>query len=231
MPNSVTFTAAQLTGQTDSHLAQQRVDNCQIHQQVLPVYQALQNAAARAGFKLCAVSGFRGFSQQLQIWNNKFNGIRPILDANSQPLDTKQLSDEEKVFAILRWSMLPGASRHHWGTEIDVCDSLSLPNDYQLQLIPQEYDAGGYLAEFTQWLDTNLTKYGFFKPYQQDLGGVAREPWHISFKRVADSAQQQHDLAQITATIQAADIAGKAAILANIETIYQRYIINIYQDK
>ena len=231
MPNSVTFTAAQLTGQTDSHLAQQRVDNCQIHQQVLPAYHALQNAAARAGFKLCAVSGFRGFSQQLQIWNNKFNGIRPILDANSQPLDIKKLSDEEKVFAILRWSMLPGASRHHWGTEIDVCDSLSLPNDYQLQLIPQEYDAGGYLAEFTQWLDANLTKYGFFKPYQQDLGGVAREPWHISFKETADGAQQQFNLAQLTATIQATDIAGKAAILANIETIYQGYIININQDK
>jgi len=227
MTNSTAFTAAQLAGQVDSHLSLERIDNCQIHQHALPAYQALQTAAAQAGFKLRAVSGFRSFQQQLNIWNNKFNGLRAILDSDSQPLNTAILSDEEKVFAILRWSMLPGASRHHWGTEIDVCDSLSLPSDYQLQLIPQEYDTGGYLADFTRWLDANIAEFGFFKPYQQDLGGVAREPWHISFKDIADNAQQQHDLAQVTATIEASDIAGKAAILANIETIHQRYVINI----
>jgi len=52
--------------------------------------------------------------RQAEIWNAKAAGLRPVLDANEQPIDTGTLSERELVFAILRWSALPGASRHHW---------------------------------------------------------------------------------------------------------------------
>ncbi|MCZ8486094.1 D-alanyl-D-alanine carboxypeptidase family protein [Vibrio lentus] len=29
-------------------------------------------------------------------------------------------SEQQKLSAILRWSALPGASRHHWGCDFDV---------------------------------------------------------------------------------------------------------------
>ena len=44
---------------------------------------------------------------------------------------------------ILRWSALPGGSRHHWGTEIDIFDPDLLPQGQSLQLEPWEYESGG----------------------------------------------------------------------------------------
>jgi LAS superfamily LD-carboxypeptidase LdcB len=219
--------AEQLTGQTDCHLVPVPSQPGWMHDQALPAYCELRLRAQQAGFQLTVVSGFRSFQQQLQIWNNKFIGLRPILDHASCPIDPAILSEEEKVFAILRWSMLPGASRHHWGTELDVCDYSALPPHYQLQLIPEEYDNGGYLADFSSWLDESLGGSGFYRPYRQDQGGVAREPWHISYKPVADMNQSSYNLALLKKTISAADIQGKAVILDNIEQIYNQYIINI----
>ncbi|GIC76010.1 M15 family metallopeptidase [Moritella sp. F3] len=235
------LTTDALTGQAQSHVTALPMSSVMssaiaslahkpqhlIHQQTLPAFQQLQTRAKQAGFNLDVVSCFRSFEQQLLIWNNKFNGLRPILDHDSQPLDTAILSEEQKVFAILRWSMLPGASRHHWGTEIDVCDYSALPAGYQLQLIPQEYDEGGYLAALSTWLDNNIADCGFYRPYRQDLGGVSREPWHLSYLPMATQAQQAHTLAVITDTIRNADIQGKATILANIEQIYRQYICNV----
>jgi len=225
--NKIVMQTQALTGQTQDHVVALPSQPKLIHQQVLAPFQQLQARAKQAGFNLDVVSSFRSFEQQLHIWNNKFNGLRPILDHNSQPLDTAILSEEQKVFAILRWSMLPGASRHHWGTEIDVCDYNLLPAGYQLQLIPQEYDDGGYLAALSAWLDVNIADSGFYRPYRQDLGGVSPEPWHLSYLPVAIPAQQACTLALITDTINNAEIQGKAAILANIEQIYNQYICNV----
>jgi len=233
MPTNAFMNTQTLTGQAQNHVialpAQAKLSHPQplIHQQVLPAFQQLQARAKQAGFNLDVVSCFRSFEQQLRIWNDKFNGLRPILDHNSQPLDPTTLSEEQKVFAILRWSMLPGASRHHWGTEIDVCDYSALPADYQLQLQPQEYDKDGYLASLSAWLNDNIAACGFYRPYRQDLGGVSREPWHLSYQPVAVPAQQAFTLALITDIIRDADIQGKTAILANIEQIYTQYICNV----
>ena len=221
------MTELELTGQVQSHVIELPSQPKLIHQQVLAAFQQLQAQAKHAGFNLDVVSSFRSFEQQLHIWNNKFSGLRPILDHDSQPLDPAILSEEEKIFAILRWSMLPGASRHHWGTEIDVCDYSALPQGYQLQLIPQEYDEGGYLASFSTWLDKNIADYGFYRPYRQDLGGVSREPWHLSYLPIAAEAQKEHTLALVIDTIRNADIQGKAVILTNIERIYTQYITNV----
>lgn len=219
------MTPEQLTGQQQTHLIDSQ--GMLIHRDTAQAYGQLQAAAKQAGFCLTTVSSFRSFEQQRQIWNGKFTGQRPILDRNSQPMESAILTDEERVFAILRWSMLPGASRHHWGCDIDVCDKHALPQGYRLKLIPQEYDQGGYLAEFSAWLDENLSLFNFFRPYARDLNGVAREPWHISYRPVAQQAQDQLSQGLIADMIAASDIQGKAAILANLEQIYQQYITNI----
>ena len=52
---------------------------------------------------------------------------RPLLDANNQPLDALQLGETERLHAILHWSALPGTSRHHWGTDLDIYDPDCLP--------------------------------------------------------------------------------------------------------
>ena len=67
-------------------------------------------------------SSFRDFERQQLIWNCKFNGERKVHDDEGNLLDLALLDDWQKAQAILRWSALPGGSRHHWGTEIDIFD-------------------------------------------------------------------------------------------------------------
>ena len=71
----------------------------------------MQKAAKNDGIDLQIVSSFRTFDKQKNLWNKKF----------------KRFSDEgnntrESLNMILRYSAVPGTSRHHWGTEIDITD-------------------------------------------------------------------------------------------------------------
>ena len=136
--------------------------------------------AHKDGIQLAICSSFRSFEAQQSIWNNKALGKRKVLDKTSSPIDITQLNQAELVQAILNWSALPGTSRHHWGTDIDVFDSSNI-NKSELQLIPQEYDLNGPCEQLSTWLSNYAHQYGFYRPYQKDLSGVSPEPWHISF--------------------------------------------------
>ncbi|NIM47861.1 MAG: D-alanyl-D-alanine carboxypeptidase family protein, partial [Gemmatimonadales bacterium] len=84
----------------------------------------------------------------------------------------------------LRWSALPGASRHHWGTDLDVYDLAARPEGYEVELIPEEVDAGGMFGPLHEWLDGRIAAdaaFGFFRPYERDRQGVAPERWHLSY--------------------------------------------------
>ena len=83
------------------------------------------------------------------------------------------------------YSALPGASRHHWGTDLDIYDAAAIDESYQVQLSTEEYSANGPFARLVAWLDEHAHRYGFFMPYQAYQGGVAAEPWHISYQPVS----------------------------------------------
>lgn len=116
----------ELTGRVDTHVVAFENSAIRLHHAVTEPFRALRAAAARDGFVLIPVSGFRNLARQAHIWNAKFRGHRPVHDRLGRELDPGQLGDEELVEAILVWSALPGASRHHWGTDIDVYDRVAL---------------------------------------------------------------------------------------------------------
>ncbi|MGL4830119.1 MAG: M15 family metallopeptidase [Vibrio sp.] len=221
------MTAEQLTGQTDTHLQSVLVGQkaFQIHPQVSADLLALREAAFHAGFNLCIASGFRSFERQLSIWNQKMTGQKPILDEQSQPLEIATLSEKEKVLAILRWSALPGTSRHHWGTDFDVYDRDALPENTRLLLEPWEY-LSGHQNKFYQWLSANLEQFGFFLPYQHGQG-VGFEPWHISHKQTAQQCLNQLSESLLSEQLAQVSLEGKTAIQAMLPEIYQRFITNI----
>lgn len=218
----------QLTGQTTSHLDEIN-GKILIHQGVIKDFQLLQQAAFDAGFNLQIASGFRSFDRQLMIWNNKYSGKRPILDKNEHPLALSTLSELEKLHAILHWSALPGSSRHHWGTDFDIYDPDLLPENNTLQLTIDEYTNAGYFSDLTLWLTENMQRFGFYRPYQSYLGGVACEPWHISYRPIAENALQQLKINYIHDLIMAKNILGKSLICAQLPMIYRQYICNINQ--
>ena len=183
----------QLTGLDDSHLVQLPSGH-RLQDEAAVAFAALQEDAREAGFELAIASSFRSFTRQLAIWNGKASGSRPVHDDRGQEVAMAALSAAEKLRAILRYSALPGTSRHHWGTDLDVYDAAVMPAGYQLQLSPQEVAAGGMFDALHCWLDKRMAtgkSRGFFRPYAVDRGGVAPERWHLSYAPLATGCAAQ----------------------------------------
>jgi len=185
------LTPAQLTGLEQTHLVT-LVDGHRLQSRAAAALCALQEDARAAGFELAVASAFRSFERQLAIWNGKARGERRVHDDRGRDIDLAGLAPAQRVAAILRYSALPGASRHHWGTDLDVYDAAALPEGYRLQLVPAEVAAGGMFDALHRWLDERMAAdatHGFFRPYGVDLGGVAPERWHLSYAPLASACE------------------------------------------
>ncbi|WP_347136719.1 M15 family metallopeptidase [Parahaliea mediterranea] len=176
------LSADQLTGVDESHLVEVPGGH-RLCPAVAGDFAALQRDAAAAGFDLRIASGFRSFERQRAIWNAKAGGVRTVHDDRGRPLDMARLAPGEQLRAILRFSALPGASRHHWGTDLDVYDAAAVAADYRVQLTPGEVADDGVFGPLHRWLDARMAagrSRGFYRPYGVDRGGVAPERWHLS---------------------------------------------------
>lgn len=151
-------------------------------------FRLLVRDAKSAGFDLRGASAHRSFDRQLLIFNGKASGERPLHDDAGRQVDVSALAMDERIEAILRFSALPGGSRHHWGTEVDVYDASTLPGDYRVALSPEEVAPGGLFDALHCWLDESIAagrSHGFYRPYDRDRGGVAPERWHLSYAPLA----------------------------------------------
>ncbi|MEX1034088.1 MAG: M15 family metallopeptidase [Cellvibrionaceae bacterium] len=217
-----------LTGQTESHLVEVAELGCRLHAQVVGPFKQLRAAARIAGFDLAVASSFRDFSRQQAIWDDKLAGRRPVLDDHGVPVALERLDDWGKVQAVMRWSALPGASRHHWGTDLDIFDRNGLGPDHpHVELTAAEWQPGGPFYEFHGWLGEAMARgqaCGFVRPYSVDRGGIACEPWHISYEPVAADFQRTLSAAVLREVISQADIALRDTVLSHLDEIHRRFI-------
>jgi len=215
-----------LTGIKDDHI-HYLTPTLGIHQEMLDAWLMMQKSAKEAGITLCIASGYRNAERQLQIWNAKFSGSSPIKNNRGETLDINRLTDKEKILAILHFSALPCASRHHWGTDIDVYAKNHLPEGNSLQLEPWEYSATGYFYELSKWLEKHSKEYGFYFPYDVYRNGIAAEPWHLSYAPLSSKFQQDLKLSALREAIEKLNIKGKKTILSLLPTIYSQFITNV----
>ena len=217
----------ELTGRARTHIVEMQQPACQLHYEVVASFLAMRDAAASAGIDLTARSSFRDFDTQVSIWNRKWQGERPILDRQGRAIDRASLADADVVDAILCWSAVPGGSRHHWGSDVDVIDAAAVPQGYAVQLVPEEYAEKGIFGRLSAWLDANMRSFGFFRPYRTDRGGVSPEPWHLSYAPISLPALEALSLSMLRQVIEASSIAGKPFVLARLPEIYTRFLLAI----
>jgi LAS superfamily LD-carboxypeptidase LdcB len=217
----------ELTGQVRTHIAEVAVPNCLLHAQAVRPFLNLRRAALAAGIDLAPMSSFRDFDRQLTIWNGKFSGERPMYDAVGGKLDAAALDPEERVEAILLWSALPGASRHHWGTDIDLIDGNAGAKGYPDKLTREAFAPGGPFARLDEWLEIHAARFGFFRPFQGVRSGVQAEPWHISFAPIAEKARQRLSCNVLQAAIASAPLLGKEVVLERLAELHARYVAAI----
>ncbi|MEP5566739.1 MAG: M15 family metallopeptidase [Halioglobus sp.] len=193
------LSVAQLTGRDESHLLTLS-DGHRLHPQAAAAFAGLQEDASAAGFELAIASSFRSYERQLAIFNGKACCQRSVHNDEGQVVDMASLDAAGKLAAIFRFSALPGASRHHWGTDLDVYDLAAMPQGYQLKLSPEEVAPDGMFGPLHDWLDRRMAKsesHGFYRPYAQDHGGVAVERWHLSFAPMSESLEDALDEATL----------------------------------
>ena len=145
-----------------------------LRKEAYAAFKKMHVAARKAGVHLVIVSATRNFYAQKSIWERKWTGKRKVKGLNSQ------LTDLQKATVILRYSAMPGTSRHHWGTDID------------LNHLENDYFAQGKGLKIYQWLRKNASTYGFFQPYTSKAKGrtgYEEEKWHWSY---AKTARQMH---------------------------------------
>lgn len=143
--------------------------------QALDAFVQMHQAALKEGVRLTIISAMRTFEHQRRIWNGKWNG-NTLLHGSILASDIPD--PLERAREILRFSAMPGTSRHHWGTDIDLN---SLQNSYFLS---------GEGKKVYDWLQENAWQYGFFQPYTAHgngrAGGYEEEKWHWSYFPLSD---------------------------------------------
>lgn len=217
---------AQLTGVDDSHV--RPVDEGHaLHPLVAQAFVALQADAHAAGFDLAVASSHRPFDRQALIWNGKLRGERPVHDDRGQLLDLSALTGADRIAAVLRFSALPGASRHHWGTDLDVFDAAALPVGASVQLVPSEVRPGGCFDALHCWLDERMAcggSHGFFRPYAHDRGGVAPERWHLSFAPLSRQLEHRLTPSLLQWAWQRVELAGRDEVERDLSGLLARYV-------
>jgi len=132
--------------------------------EVLLSFKDLHDAAIDEGLEIKILSGTRSFSYQQSIWERKWEKPRYMgWDALDKALD------------ILTYSSMPGTSRHHWGTDID------------LNAFENEYFESGEGLEVYEFLNRCASTFGFQQVYtskettQSPRSGYEEEKWHWSY--------------------------------------------------
>ena len=217
----------ELTGRAATHIRDAPALSARLHAGAIDAIDALREASARAGHDLAIVSSFRDFSRQCGIWNRKFRGEQAVFDRAGRVLDVSSMSGPERVRSILVWSALPGASRHHWGTDFDVYDRAAVPAEYRPELTVAEYTGAGPFVPLNEWLAANLGNHGFFRPYRTDRGGVSPEPWHLSYAPVSGPALRALTLDVLTEAIEGGDLEGREHVLAQLPQIYDKFVVSV----
>jgi zinc D-Ala-D-Ala carboxypeptidase len=141
-----------------------------LREEVYGAFIKMYNAALRDGVKLVVISAARSFDYQKGIWEAKWSGKREV---NGKNLAVSVPDPVERAKQILTYSAMPGTSRHHWGTDLDM-NSMD----------PKYFDTEAG-KKIYNWLSVHASEYDFGQPYcakgEKRSTGYEEEKWHWSY--------------------------------------------------
>ncbi|MGJ8683404.1 MAG: M15 family metallopeptidase [Nonlabens sp.] len=168
------ISSQELTGQTDN-------PKNLLNTSAQDAFNTMRAAALKDGIDLKIVSGYRSFTRQRQIWNRKYKKYE------AQGLTPDAIFDK-----IVEYSTVPGTSRHHWGTDMDIIDqSATYSGDV---LVPNKFHGNGPFCKMKDWMEINASSYGFELVYtlNENRTGFKYEPWHYSYAPLSRKLLQEY---------------------------------------
>lgn len=152
-----------------------------LRKETLLAFLEMAKTASKDGVELKIASATRNFTYQKNIWNNKWTGYT-LVEGKSL---VKSIPDElERFKKILEYSSVPGTSRHHFGSDIDINDAN--PEYFEKEIGKKVYT----------WLTQNASKFGFCQPYNEKgekrSTGYNEEKWHWSYLPIAKNLTEEY---------------------------------------
>jgi LAS superfamily LD-carboxypeptidase LdcB len=182
-----------------------------LRKEAAAAFDQMINAAKKDGIQIYSVSSFRSFKRQKTIWDRKYNDLKKTIN---NPLSI--------VYQIVRYSSIPGTSRHHWGTDADLIDlSKKRPKN---ALLAEHYLKDGIYNDLYVWLNENAAKYEFYEVYTNDpnRGGFEYEPWHWSYAPLSIQFLKEYMEIDLAEELIKAKLQGIDKIPSNFLGLYKQ---------
>ena len=162
--------------------------------------EALKRMAAEArkeGIEIEVVSAYRSFQRQKEIFEGKY-----------VKFTNQGLSPDAALKKIIEYSTIPGTSRHHWGTDLDLIDGSAPRPENVLQA--RHFHGDGPFCKLREWLELNAERFGFYEVYTDNAlrKGFKYEPWHYSYAPVSKPMLKAYRELDIKAILQSEKVLG-----------------------
>lgn len=191
--------------------------NFKLQKEAFDAFLKMKAEAKKEGINISIVSSYRNFEHQKRIWSRKHK--RYIKQG---------LTPEKAIKKIIEYSTIPGTSRHHWATDIDIIDANA--NYSGSVLVPHKFEGKGAFSKLKKWMDKNANAFGFYLVYTNtpNRKGFKYEPWHYSYKPLSKNYLLQYKKLDIIEILKAEKLIGSEHFSEEfINTYIQENILDI----
>jgi len=211
------FSFEELIGKGDPELFG---DGYQLRKEAHLAFLEMQQAAKKDGIAIKIVSSYRNYAHQKKIWERKYRNYV-----------SRGLSPIECIKKIIEYSTIPGTSRHHWGTDVDIVDGNFINTSYLLSAF--NFKKGQPFYKLKIWLEANAENFNYHIVYtnKEDRNGFKYEPWHYSYKPLSfDYLKQFKDL-DILEILKGENFEGSEHFTETfIQSYFEEHILDINPD-
>ena len=189
------YSLDELTGKADVPLYGK---NIQLRKQAYDAFVKMRAAASKDGIAIQIVSSYRGYARQKAIWERKYANFRK-----------QGFSPEETVYKIMEYSTIPGTSRHHWGTDIDIIDANQPYKGDPLE--SDKFHGDGPFCALKEWMDLHANTFGFYLVYTDNdkRTGFYYEPWHYTYLPLSEGMLNEVENLPLSEVFQVEGLSGK----------------------
>ena len=160
-------------------------------------FKKMKEAASLDGVQLKVISSYRSYAHQNRIWERKYKRFRK-----------SGLSPTQSIKKIIEYSTIPGTSRHHWGSDLDLIDGN--PRVTGDVLVPSKFLGDGPFCDMKVWMDTNASRFDFHLVYTDAPArkGFKYEPWHYSYAPLSIPYLKKYQKLDIKSILEEGNLKG-----------------------
>lgn len=172
-------------------------DGFKLRKEAYDAFLKMKAEAAKEGITIQVVSSYRNFDHQNRIWTNKYNKFT-----------NQGLSPKQAIEKIIEYSTIPGTSRHHWATDLDIIDgNVKQPKNV---LNAEHFHGNGAFCKLKEWMDKHSESFGFYLVYTDNGNrkGFKYEPWHYSYKPLSEQFLKDYQKIDLLQLIKNENLSG-----------------------